>query len=91
MVKNGYHEKCAFPSTMEEWSTEYRDFGVTDATPQWVKNRLKTYYKEGNKQHIKNRLVKVKNWAYLHKMPLICNEWVCVPEKCSTRRFKCLF
>jgi endoglucanase len=64
-----------FPYSAERWSTEYRDFGITDATPDWVKEQAKNYYKEGNKQHIKNRMAKVKNWAFDHNVPLICNEW----------------
>ncbi|MFM7024224.1 MAG: cellulase family glycosylhydrolase [Flavobacteriales bacterium] len=64
-----------FPYSPERWSTEYRDFGVVDGTPQWIKDNLNKYYQEGNKQFIKNRLAKVKNWAYDNQVPLICNEW----------------
>ncbi len=69
-----------FPYSPERWSTEFRDFGVTDGTPDWVKDQMRSYYKEGNKQHIKNRLAKVKNWAYDYKVPLICNEWGALPN-----------
>ena len=69
-----------FPYSPERWSTEFRDFGVTDGTPDWVKAQMKRYYEEGNKQYIKNRLAKVKNWAYDYKVPLICNEWGALPN-----------
>lgn len=64
-----------FPYSPEKWSTEYRDFGAIGGTPDWVKSQMQQYYKEGNKQHIKNRLALVKNWAFEHQVPLICNEW----------------
>lgn len=71
----GTMKNVPFPYSPERWSTEYRDFGIVDGTPGWVKDQMKNYYKEGNKQFIKNRLAKVKNWAYDYKVPLICNEW----------------
>lgn len=76
----GTMKNVPFPYSVERWSTEFRDFGVTNATPVWVKDQMRDYYKEGNKQHIKNRLAKVKNWAYDHKVPLICNEWGALPN-----------
>jgi endoglucanase len=69
-----------FPYSPERWTTEFRDFGITEDTPEWVKDQVKNYYKEGNKQHIKNRLAKVKNWAFDHNVPLICNEWGAYPN-----------
>lgn len=74
-AKMGTMKNIPFPYSPERWSTEYREFGITDGIPDWVKDQMQRYYKEGNKQHIKNRLAKVKNWAYDHKVPLICNEW----------------
>ena len=71
----GTMKNVPFPYSPQRWSTEFRDFGVIDGTPGWVKDQMKNYYKEGNKQFIKNRLVKVKNWAFDHQVPLICNEW----------------
>lgn len=69
-----------FPYDSSRWSTEYRDFGIGDGTPDWVKELAHTYYKEGNKEHIKNRLTKVKNWAFENNVPLICNEWGALPN-----------
>lgn len=64
-----------FPYSPDRWSTEFRDFGVYPSAPTWVKTAFKNYYKEGNKTYIKNRLIKAKNWAFKHQVPLICNEW----------------
>jgi len=64
-----------FPYSTDRWSTEFRDFGVYPSAPAWVKTAYKNYYKEGNKTYIKNRLIKAKNWAFDHQVPLICNEW----------------
>jgi len=74
-AKMGSMKNIPFPYSPQRWSTEFRDFGVTNGTPQWVKDQMTRYYKEGNKQYIKNRIAKAKNWAYEHKVPLICNEW----------------
>ncbi len=76
----GSVKNIPFPYSPERWSTEFRDFGVLDGTPSWVKDQLKQYYQEGNKQYIKNRLAKVKNWAFDHNVPLICNEWGALPN-----------
>lgn len=76
----GTMKNIPFPYSPDRWSTESRDFGITENTPDWVKDQAKNYYKEGNKQHIKNRLAKVKNWAYDYNVPLICNEWGAFPN-----------
>jgi endoglucanase len=78
-AKMGTMKNIPFPYTPERWSTEFRTFGITDGTPDWVKELAKRYYQEGNKQFIKNRLAKVKNWAYDNNVPLICNEWGAYP------------
>jgi endoglucanase len=79
-AKMGTMKNIPFPYSPQRWSTEFRDFGITDGTPNWVKDQAKQYYKEGNKQNIKNRLAKVKNWAYDYNVPLICNEWGALPN-----------
>ena len=79
-TKMGTTRNVPFPYSAERWSTEFRDFGINDGTPQWVKDQFKNYYKEGNKQQIKNRLAKVKNWAFKYNVPLICNEWGALPN-----------
>lgn len=76
----GNMKNIPFPYSPERWSTEYRDFGIDAAVPDWVKQQAQNYYKEGNKQHIMNRLAKVKNWAFEHQVPLICNEWGALPK-----------
>jgi licheninase len=64
-----------FPYTAEEWSTEFRDFGVMDATPSWIKSAYRNYYQQGNKNYLKNRIIRIKEWAHERQVPLICNEW----------------
>lgn len=76
----GTMKNVPFPYSPQRWSTEFRDFGVSSSVPLWVRTQMKDYYKEGNKQHIKNRLAIVKNWAYTHNVPLICNEWGALPN-----------
>jgi len=70
----GTTKNVPFPYDEKTWSTEYRTYGIQAGTPQWIKDNFKEYYKTGNKNHIKNRLIQVKNWAYKHNVPLICNE-----------------
>lgn len=76
----GTMKNIPFPYSPERWSTEFRDFGITEGTPAWVKDQAKRYFQEGNKQYIKNRLAQVKNWAYDNNVPLICNEWGALPN-----------
>ena len=71
----GTTKNVPFPYSEEKWSTEYRDFGIQASTPAWIKSAFKSYFKQGNKTYIKNRLIKAKNWAYDNQVPLICNEW----------------
>ncbi len=70
----GSLKNIPFPYSEADWSTEYRYFGAQNA-PYGVQSSLKEYYKVGNKTYIKNRLIKAKQWAYDHQVPLICNEW----------------
>lgn len=71
----GSTHSVPFPYTTEEWSTEFRDFGVLDGTPSWIKSAFRRYHREGNKNFLKNRIIRVKQWAHQHQVPLICNEW----------------
>lgn len=87
----GTMKEIPFPYSPEKWSTEYRDFGIKNTTPEWVKLQLQNYYKEGNKQHIMNRLAKVKNWAFEHNVPLICNEWGAYPKSAKIEDLNAYF
>ena len=87
----GSTKNTPFPYSEEAWSTEYRDFGITGTTPAWIKSAYKRYYKEGNKTFIKNRLIKVKNWAYEHQVPLICNEWGAYPKSAKIEDLNAYF
>lgn len=77
----GSTKNTPFPYTKEEWSTEFRYFGVTESTPSWVKSRFRSYYRDGNKIAMKNRLFKVKEWAHEHQVPLVCNEFGANPAR----------
>lgn len=87
----GSTKNVPFPYSPERWSTEYRDFGIVDGTPQWIKENMANYYREGNKIFIKNRLAKVKNWAYDHQVPLICNEWGAYPKSAKLEDLNAYF
>lgn len=74
-AKMGTMKNIPFPYSPERWTTEMREFGVVKGTPPWVKDLMTQYYKEGNKQQVKNKIALAKNWAFEHNVPLICNEW----------------
>ena len=74
-AKMGTMKNIPFPYSPARWTTEFSEFGINSGVPQWIKDQMKQYYKEGNKQHVKNRIALAKNWAFAHNVPLICNEW----------------
>ncbi len=74
-----------FPYSEERWSTELSDFGVSDGTADWVKEKFLNYYKNGNVNKIFNDIAEVKNWAIENNVPVVCNE-LGVYEKSSQVR-----
>ncbi len=74
-----------FPYSEERWSTELSDFGVSDGTAEWVKEKFRNYYKNGNVNKMYNDIAEVKNWAIENNVPVVCNE-LGVYEKSSQVR-----
>ena len=69
-------KRVPFPYSIEDWSTEYRFFGVNeDLIAGWQIDQFRSYYKNGNKTAMKNKIIEVKRWAAQHQVPLVCNEW----------------
>jgi len=63
-----------FPYSEERWSTELRDFGVSDGTEEWIKQSFLDYYQNGNANKMFNDVAEVKNWAITNNVPVVCNE-----------------
>jgi endoglucanase len=65
-----------YPYSPERWSTSYADFGFSrSTTPSWILNQAQSYYINGTRAAIRNRIVKAKRWAVKNNVPVICNEF----------------
>ena len=64
-----------FPYDKEKWSEFSADFGVTKSTVKWVKDAVKDYYKNGNKEAILKTVLPAKEWAAKNNVPVIINEF----------------
>jgi endoglucanase len=64
-----------FPYVPERWPTHQEDLGFTELNARWQLDQLHDYYRNGNREALRNRLVTVKSWAVRHNVPIICNEF----------------
>jgi endoglucanase len=64
-----------YPYSPERWSTHQKDLGFTELNESWQLDQLHNYYKAGNREALRNRLITVKSWAVKHNVPLITNEF----------------
>lgn len=64
-----------YPYAPQRWSKYQSDLGFSEFNEDWQLNLLRNYYKQGNRETLKNRLVAVKGWAVQHNVPIICNEF----------------
>ncbi len=64
-----------YPYSPERWSTHMMDLGFSELNESWQLEQLHDYYRKGNREALRNRLVAVKEWAVKHNVPLTCNEF----------------
>lgn len=64
-----------FPYNKETWSTYSSYYGVNLSTLNYVVSNIKTYYKVGSKESIKQLMYKAKKWAVEKNVPVILNEF----------------
>lgn len=64
-----------YPYSPARWSKHQKDLGFTEFNDSWQLDQLHGYYRMGNREALRNRLVTVKSWAVKHDVPLICNEF----------------
>jgi len=64
-----------YPYAPERWSEYQSKLGFSEFNEPWQLELLHNYYKSGNREALRNRLVAVKSWAVTHNVPIICNEF----------------
>jgi licheninase len=64
-----------YPYSPARWSKYQKDLGFTELNESWQMDQLHNYYRAGNRDALRNRLISVKSWAVKHNVPLICNEF----------------
>lgn len=64
-----------YPYSPERWSESYASLGFTRSTPSWILNQAQSYYSNGTRAAIRNRILKAKRWAVTNNVPVICNEF----------------
>jgi licheninase len=64
-----------FPYSPDRWSDRSADLGFTPFMESWLLNQARDYYKLGNAEDMRNRIVVAKQWAVDHNVPVICNEF----------------
>jgi endoglucanase len=74
-VSMGSAHDVPYPYSKERWSDRMEDLGFTDLNPQWQLDQVRNYHRNGNREALRNRLVKVKRWAVEKNVPIICNEF----------------
>jgi len=64
-----------YPYSPERWSKYQKDLGFTEFNEPWQIDQARAYYKNGNREALRNRLAVAKSWAVKHGVPIICNEF----------------
>jgi licheninase len=64
-----------YPYDPERWSKYQSELGFSEFNAPWQLEFLHAYYKQGNRETLRNRLLAVKGWAVQHNVPIICNEF----------------
>jgi endoglucanase len=64
-----------YPYTPERWSEYYADLGFSPFMESWILSAAQTYYRDGSKAALRNRILTAKRWAVTNNVPVICNEF----------------
>lgn len=64
-----------YPYDPERWSPYYSELGFNVAMEPFILTAAQSYYREGNRAAIRNRILAAKQWAVSHDVPVICNEF----------------
>ncbi len=65
-----------YPYDAARWANSYAALGFDPSTqPAWLISLVDSYYAEGNRSALRNRVMSAKRWATTHNKPVICNEF----------------
>jgi endoglucanase len=64
-----------YPYSPERWSEYYSDLGFSASLESWILSQVKSYYINGSRSALRNRIIQAKRWAVEHNVPVICNEF----------------
>jgi endoglucanase len=64
-----------YPYSPARWSKHREDLGFSEFNESWQLDQVRDYYRNGNRDALRNRLVTVKSWAVKYDVPIICNEF----------------
>jgi licheninase len=64
-----------YPYDSARWSGYYSDLGFNSAMEAWVLSSAQSYYRDGNRSALRNKILLAKRWAVSHDVPVICNEF----------------
>ena len=64
-----------YPYVPERWSQYYASLGFSPLMESWILSAAQTYYRDGSKAALRNRVLTAKRWAVTNNVPVICNEF----------------
>ncbi len=64
-----------FPYDPARWSEYYSDLGFNAGMEAWLLGAVNSYYRDGTRAALRNRILIAKRWAVMHGVPVICNEF----------------
>ncbi len=64
-----------YPYDPDRWSEYYSELGFNKAMESWILGQVRTYYRDGSREAIYNRIAQAKQWAVENDVPVICNEF----------------
>jgi licheninase len=64
-----------YPYDQTRWSRYFGDLGFNKSMDAWILQAARDYYTKGNKPAVRNLILKAKQWAVDHNVPVICNEF----------------
>ncbi len=64
-----------YPYSPERWTESYADLGFDRSMPAWILSHAQSYFINGTRSAIRNRIIEAKRWAVKNNVPVICNEF----------------
>ncbi|MGC4086372.1 MAG: cellulase family glycosylhydrolase [Polyangiaceae bacterium] len=64
-----------YPYDPARWSPFYSELGFNASAEAWLLTSVQSYYREGNRSALRNKILNAKRWAVTNDLPVICNEF----------------